>query len=69
MGAWASAPCDNQGTRGTVGVARRAALAVGGHRGGLRMPPRNVVSDSGLSSLGSSQANRASICLTLPHCG
>lgn len=29
MGAWASAPCDNQGARGTVGAAPSAALAVG----------------------------------------
>lgn len=43
MGAWASAPCDNQGARGTVGAALSAALAVGGLHGGLWMPLRNVV--------------------------
>lgn len=43
MGAWASAPCDNQGARGTVGAAPSAALAVGGLHGGLWMPLRNVV--------------------------
>lgn len=44
MGAWASAPCDNQGARGTVGAAPSAVLTVGDHHGGLWMP------------LGSSQA-------------
>ena len=54
MGAWASAPCDNQGARGTVGAAPSAALAVGGHHGGLWMPLRNVVLHSDLSNLSSS---------------
>lgn len=56
MGAWASAPGDNQGARGTVGAAPSAALAVGDHHGGLWMPLRNVVLYSDLCNLSSSQA-------------
>lgn len=56
MGAWASAPCDNQGARGTVGAAPSAALAVGDHHGGLWLPLRNGVLYSDLSNLSSSQA-------------
>lgn len=57
MGAWASAPCDNQGARGTVGAAPSAVLTVGDHHGGLWMPlSRNAVLCPDISNLGSSQA-------------
>lgn len=68
MGAWASAPCDNQGARGTVG-APSAALAVGGHRGSLWMPLRNVVLYSDLSNLSSTQATAPVSALLWVRCG
>lgn len=55
MGAWASAPCDNQGARGTVGAAPSAVLTVGDHHGGLWMPmSRSAVLCPDISNLGSS---------------